>query len=259
MPRFSLCIEMCFKEEPQFPKRLALAKAAGFETVEFWGLGNKDVDAIAQARKDAGVVISLFGLKLPKTLIEGNDKAAIAQAVEGHLQADDKLGGVRRWVLTTGNTLPDAPRDRQRQSIIDDLKRVAEAVDGKGVTICLEPLNSLVDHKGYFLDHTSDALSILEAVNHPQIKMLHDIYHMQIMEGNLIQTIKAALPRIGHFHTADVPGRYEPGTGEINYGNVFKAIDDLGYGGYVGLEFRPSDNSQAACKRFWERCAGLKR
>ena len=259
MPRFSLCIEPCFKEEPQFPKRLALAKAAGFDTVEFWGLGNKDVEAIAQARKDAGVVISLFGLKFPRTLIEGNDKAAIAQAVNDHMRADDKLGGVRRWVLTTGNTLPNVPREQQRQSIIDDLKRLAEAVDGKGVTICLEPLNSLVDHKGYFLDHTADALSILEAVNHPQIRMLHDIYHMQIMEGNLIVNIKTALPRIGHFHSADVPGRHEPGSGEINYANVFKAIDDLGYEGYVGLEFRPSDNSQNALKRFWERYASLKK
>jgi len=258
MPRFSLCIEMCYKQEaPDLTGRIALAKAAGFKTVEFWSLANKDLDAIESARKAAGAEISLFGFKAPKTLVEGNDQAGIAEAVKLHLEASKKLGGVKRWVITTGNTLKDVPHDKQRQSVIDDLRRVAEKIDGTGILLCLEPLNTLVNHKGYFLDKTADAVSIVEAVGHPQIKILHDIYHMQIMEGNLIETIRWAMPHIGHFHTADVPGRYEPGSGEINYANVFKVIDELNFDGYVGLEFRPPDTSEAAVKRFWERYGSM--
>ena len=107
-------------------------------------------------------------------------------------------------------------------------------------TVVVEkPLNVLVDHQGHYLSTSAEGFAILDEVGSPHVKLLYDIYHQQISEGNLIATIKASAARIGHFHVADVPGRHEPGTGEINYANVLRAIDAAGYGGYVGLEYRP--------------------
>ena len=123
--------------------------------------------------------------------------------------------------------------------------RARAAADG-GVVAVLEPLNTKVDHAGYFLDHAVDAFRLVREINAPALRVLYDIYHMQIMDGDLIATIEANLDLISHFHVADVPGRHEPGTGEINYANVFRRIDAAGYAGFVGLEFRPSGDHDAA-------------
>ena len=99
-----------------------------------------------------------------------------------------------------------------------------------------------MDHAGYFLYYVRDAAEMIDRVGSPNVKILFDFYHVQIMEGNLIENVRAHIERIGHFHIGDVPGRHEPGTGEINYRNVFKAIYDLGdrYQGYAGLEYNPT-------------------
>ena len=104
----------------------------------------------------------------------------------------------------------------------------------------LEPLNTLVNHAGYFLNFTNEAFDIVREVGSPYLKILFDIYHVQIMEGNLIATIRKNIASIGHFHVGDVPGRHEPGTGEINYANVFKAIRELGYKDFVAMEYTPA-------------------
>jgi hydroxypyruvate isomerase len=114
------------------------------------------------------------------------------------------------------------------------------------VVAVVEPLNSKVDHQGYFLDHGAEAFALIEAIGHPALRVLFDIYHMQIMDGDIIATIEAHAPAIAHFHVADVPGRHEPGTGELNYANIFRRIDATGYGGFVGLEYRPSGDHAAS-------------
>jgi hydroxypyruvate isomerase len=110
-----------------------------------------------------------------------------------------------------------------------------------GVTAVVEVLNTYVDHAGYFLYYMRDAADLIDRVGSPNVKILCDLYHVQIMEGNLILNIRTHIDRIGHFHIGDHPGRHEPGTGEVNYRNVFKAIYDLGdrYQGYAALEYRP--------------------
>jgi len=114
-----------------------------------------------------------------------------------------------------------------------------------GITLIVEPLNTLVNHKGYYLDHTQEAFEIMHEVGSPNVKILFDIYHVQIMDRNLISTIQANLQHIGHFHMGDVPGRHEPGTGEINYTNVFHAIQEGGFRDFVAMEYSPSKDSMA--------------
>jgi len=114
----------------------------------------------------------------------------------------------------------------------------------QGITVMLEPLNT-VDTPGFFLCHTDQALSIIEAVNAPNLKLQYDVYHMQIMEGDLARAIEANKSSIGHFQIADNPGRNEPGTGEINYEFVLSYIDKMGYDGWIGCEYKPAGDTAA--------------
>ena len=118
-----------------------------------------------------------------------------------------------------------------------------------GVTLVLEPLNVLHDHRGYYLWSSYEGFGIIEEVGSPAVKLLYDVYHQQISEGNLISNIKNNAHLIGHVHIADVPGRHQPGTGEINYKNVFAALDSAGYEGYTGMEFSPVGTSADAVKQ----------
>jgi len=158
-------------------------------------------------------------------------------------------------IVTTGNEM-SLPRSVQHEAIVAGLKGVAAEAEAQEITLVLEPLNILVDHKGYYLATSDEGLQILREVGSPRVKLLYDIYHQQITEGNLIQRITSSIDLIGHFHCADVPGRYEPGTGEINYVNVFRAIAETGYDGYIGLEFRPTGDHADALQAT-KRIAGL--
>ena len=108
-----------------------------------------------------------------------------------------------------------------------------------------EPINTKVDIPGYFYDNTATALELMDAVDRPNVKLQYDVYHMQIMEGDLARTIERLLPRIGHIQIADNPGRNEPGTGEINYPWLLSRLDALGYKGWVGCEYRPVGDTLA--------------
>jgi hydroxypyruvate isomerase len=124
------------------------------------------------------------------------------------------------------------------------LKKVVPIAESEGVTICLELLNSKVDHKDYQCDHTAWGVELAKRVNSPRFKLLDDIYHMQIMEGDVIRTIRENIQYIGHFHTAGVPGRHQfDDTQELNYKAIAQAIVDLGYTGYMSHEYSPSAGS----------------
>lgn len=139
-------------------------------------------------------------------------------------------------VATTGNTRYDISREEQFKICVDTLKELAVIAEANKVTIVLEPLNELVDHKGYFLNTSKEAFEMVRAVNSPSVKVLFDIYHQQITEGNLIRNITENIDLIGHFHIADNPGRNQPGTGEINYCKVFEKIKEAGYNKWLAFE-----------------------
>ena len=138
---------------------------------------------------------------------------------------------------------------------IAGLKRVTPSAEKYGVTLCLEVLNSKVDHKDYHADHTDWAVEVVKGVASPRLKILYDIYHMQIMEGNVIATIRANSQHIAHYHTGGVPGRNEiDDTQELNYRRVMQAIADTGYTAFVGQEFVPKRDPAASMKQAFEIC-----
>jgi hydroxypyruvate isomerase len=138
---------------------------------------------------------------------------------------------------------------------IAGLKRVTPSAEKHGVTLCLEVLNSKVDHKDYHADHTDWAVEVVKGVASPRLKILYDIYHMQIMEGNVVATIRANAQHIAHYHTGGVPGRNEiDDTQELNYRRVMQAIADTGYTAFVGQEFVPKRDPAASLKQAFEIC-----
>ncbi|MGH9663797.1 MAG: TIM barrel protein, partial [Bryobacteraceae bacterium] len=147
-----------------------------------------------------------------------------------------------RMVTLTANEVPGMTREAQHKSIVEGLKSAHDIVAPRRITLIVEPLNTLVNHKGYYLNHTREAFEIMREVDSPYVRILFDIYHVQIMDGNLIDTIRNNIGYIAHFHVGAVPGRHEPGTGEIDYHNVFHAIRELGFRGFVAMEYNPSKN-----------------
>ena len=144
-------------------------------------------------------------------------------------------------VITFSGNRKGMADDVGKENCIVGLKRVAKVAEDHGVTIVLELLNSKVDHKDYMCDHTAWGVDVMKGVDSPRVKLLYDIYHMQIMEGDVIRTIRDNREYIGHFHTGGVPGRHElDGTQELNYHAIAQAIADTGFTGFIAHEFEPT-------------------
>lgn len=242
----SACIEMLFTELP-FVDRIAKAAESGFDAIEFWNWDNKDLGAIKDAVANAGIRIASFQSNRGGTLIEPGHRerfiSGIAESLEKacELRSDalflltDELGDDRSVKFKSSLSF-----EEKRDSVITGLKEIAPLAEKAGITIVLEPLNTLVDHPGYFLDSVDLGAQLVREVASPRIRLLFDIYHVQVMQGNLIERLREHLDVIGHVHVADVPGRHEPGTGEINYRNVFRCLREAGYDKTIGFEYVPT-------------------
>jgi hydroxypyruvate isomerase len=137
-----------------------------------------------------------------------------------------------------GKTPQGLSMEKIRQTLVNNLRFAAAAIEKEEIRFLIESLNDR-DVPGFYLVHTWEALQLMKEVNHPNLWLQYDIYHMQIMEGNLTKTIQENLGRIAHIQVADIPGRHEPGTGEINFINLFRSIDEMGYDGWIGCEYTP--------------------
>lgn len=158
------------------------------------------------------------------------------------IEAAHQVGCTRLEVLT-GNALDGVLRAEQMENCVDTLQTALPLLESNRMIAVVELLNSSVDHPGYFLNLVEEGIEMIRRVGSPYVKLLFDIYHVQVMQGNLIQRIQDSFDYVGQYHFADVPGRHEPGTGEINFRNVFRAIYDLDYDGFVTAEYHPTDSS----------------
>ena len=242
MPKLSVCVEMVYDDEP-FHERITRAAEAGADAVEFWDWRGKDLERIERTADEAGVPI--VGCVAGGTLTDPDAADDAVEIVRESIATAADLG-IPTLIATTGPDQEGLDRTTQRETIVDVLSRVAPDAEAAGVTIVLEPLNTAVDHPGYYLETSAEGFEIVDAVDSPNVRLLYDVYHQQITEGNVIQTLTANIDRIGHVHVADVPGRHEPGTGELDYENILGAIEETEYDGYVGCEFSPTGDADEA-------------
>ncbi len=254
--KFAVNIESVYANQ-DFIKGMQEIKQIGFHAFEFWSWWDKNLHDIHTASQllrltVAGIVTKFISL---------TDPSQRQEYVNGVTQtiAVAKMLGCTTIISQVGQEIPGVPRNEQRHSIVEGLKACVPFLKEAGIMLVIEPLNTLVDHKGYYLDTSKEGFQIVDEVGSPYVKVLYDIYHMQIMEGNIISIITQNIDNIGHFHVAGVPGRHEPYTGELYYINIFKAIEKTGFNGYVGLEYFPIEYPALSLTKFlnWVKSEGL--
>ena len=232
------------------------AAALGVEAVEIFDIVGCDRDAVRAASEEHGVAVAASltvgvaanGGDSGESLTDPSLHEAAVADLERSLDLGSELGA-ESLIVTVGPEREQLPPGAEHRAIVNAFRDAAPAAEAADITLVLEPLNNPVDHPGYYLTSSYEAYEIVDAVDSPRVKALYDIYHQQITEGNVIDNVREHVEFIGHFHVADVPGRNEPGTGELNYANVFDAIAETGYDGYVGMEFTPSGDPDEAVER----------
>jgi hydroxypyruvate isomerase len=237
-PRLAVCIDALFTDLP-FEQRPAKVKETGVKAFEFWGWRGRDMEGLAKIREELGLEVAGFACDTGGPLVAPGSAKKFIPALKETLAAAKKLG-CREIIAATGQELTDVPRSQQHGNCVEAFRAAAPLCEDAGVTLSIETLNVLVDHKGYYLSTSEEGFRMVDEVGSPRVKLLFDIYHQQITEGNLIANITANIAKIAHFHVADVPGRHQPGTGEINYLNVFRGIAAAGFSGFLGLEMWPT-------------------
>jgi hydroxypyruvate isomerase len=230
-----------------FEDKLETAARAGVQSVELVGEYADWTDAdVARIKK----LLRSFRLGMDVLIATPNWNQRPVSMVDP-AQRDNFLADCRNAIvfaqklevpqilLMSGNAIPGRTHEEQYASLLEGSKRAGDLMAAANLTAIVEPLNSLVNHKGFFLTTCVEGAKLVREVDNPHVKLLFDIYHEQVQEGNVIRTLTQAADIVAVFHVADNPGRNDPGTGEINYPNVYKAIQKTGYAGYVAMEYLP--------------------
>jgi hydroxypyruvate isomerase len=230
------------------------AAAAGADAVEFFDWESADLAAVRETAAANGVAVGGTLAAGAGGVIDDADGPAVSYPdahdravadVERSIEAAAELGA-STLVVTVGQRVDTLSASVQHNAVVRVLRAAAPTAEAHDVTVVPEPLNVRVDHPGYFLRTADRGFEIVEAVDSPNVKLLFDVYHQQVTEGDVTRRLTEQVDLVGHVHVADVPGRHEPGTGELDYGNVFAALDAAGYGGAVSCEFAPTGDPEAA-------------
>jgi hydroxypyruvate isomerase len=243
MPRFAANLSMMFNEVP-FLERFDAAARAGFRAVEFVSPYEHPAEEVARAARAAGVETALFNLP-PGDWARGDrgmacDPARSAEVREGVERAIAYAGalGCTRLHCMAGIRPAGVAETALREAYLASLRLAGRALAAHGIDLLIEGINGR-DMPGYYLGTSRQAFELMESAGVPNLHYLYDVYHMQIMEGDLAPTLERRLDRIGHVQIADTPGRHEPGTGEVNFAFLLRHLDRIGYRGWVGCEYRP--------------------
>ena len=245
-----LCVPVpCFFRNMDFCDALRRIQALGFDAAETYQWKDLDQDAVRRTCEETGVeLLSMCTTEFRMT--DPSYREAWLAGLAETCKAANRMN-VKRLITQVG---PDtgAPRAEQHAAIVETLRQAKPILEDSGVTIMLEPLNTLVNHPGYYLWSAVEGFEIIREVDHPLVKLIYDIYHQQVMEGNIIPNITRNLDCIAHLHSAGHPGRHELQYGENDYRVIFDAVDKAGYTGACGLEYTPlmpPEESLAEAKR----------
>ena len=248
MPRYAANLNLQFNEVPMLD-RYARAAAAGFTHVEVLFPYKDGPEQVAEELKRHELELVLFDAD-PGDFAAGDRGYLCQPGQQERLDRTFREGvdlarrlGCRRINLLAGNVQDDVSLENHRRTALDGLRRLAPLAEQAGVTLLIEALN-VHENPRYFLTNSALGLDLVRQVGSPAVKFQYDAYHLQIMEGNLTETFTKNVADIAHLQIGEVPGRHEPGSGEVDYGYFLAAIDRSGYDGYVGLEYRPAGDTE---------------
>ena len=238
---------MLFTDAP-FLERFSRASRAGFRAVEFWWPADVAAEALIEAAQASSTQVVLFNLDAGD--LSGGERGLLSNP---HHQDRFEENAIEALELAVRLKCPrvHAPvglevlaldRAEQLELAQSNLAWVADLARDRGIEILVEALN-VFDNGPCLVSTTQEATALIDAANRKNVRLQYDVYHTQRMEGNVVETVRRLHERIGHIQIADSPGRGEPGTGEIDYRTLLRAVDDVGYGGYIGLEYRPTTDT----------------
>ncbi len=239
---YAVNLDTWFRDTP-FEQRFALARQAGFTIIELWKADRGDGIDAAAIRKLAGangLSIVQYAPVAPKFGDPAQHGALVAMIRQ--VIADCHTLGCAKFTLTGHDNVEGMRREAMLAGYVTGLMRIAPLLEEAGITALVEPFNR-VNHVGHFLNGSRPAVSLVRSVNSPRLKLLWDFYHMQLEDGDLIEKFTADADVAAHVQIGDVPGRHEPGTGEINHANLIAAVRKAGFSGPIGLEFMPLDGN----------------
>jgi hydroxypyruvate isomerase len=260
--RYSACIEWLFAEQQSLPPlpgtsesngvlqpaasvpdRIRAAKAAGLDAIEFWHWSNKDIDAVKAALDETGLPIAGILCEPIVRITDPETHPVFLDGVRASLAAAQRLGAPV-MIAQSGDDRHDVPRQVQHAALVKLLKEAADILKGSGVVLALEPLNDRVDHPGDYLTSTVEGLDIVDEVDRPDVRLLYDVYHSAMMGEHTEDVLEGRLDRVVHVHLADTQGRGEPGSGTMDWQARLDWLADHAYGGFVGLEYRPTGSTE---------------
>lgn len=255
------CIDTLYTEL-EWKDRFQAAKNDGFAAVEFWDWRIRDLKETKDAAENAGIIISGFNGDADYSLVDPSHKEKYLEELKKSIEAAQKVGAksvtIHSNALGEGglvvNSYDELSDTVKLCSMYDTLLACTRLAEREEINLNLEALNITTDHVGNFLKYTQTGAEICHLIASPRLKLLYDIYHMQINEGCICDTISNYADQFGHIHAADAPGRHEPGTGEINYRKVLRHLEESGYQGLAGYELFPLTDTQHAVQAIMEHC-----
>jgi hydroxypyruvate isomerase len=249
VPKFAANLSFIF-QEVGFLDRFAAAAQCGFKAVEYLGAYDQRPETVAEALTGNGLTQALFNMP-PGDWAAGERGLAALPGREQEFRAGVDLAltyakatGCRLLHAMAGLWPEGRDRAEARRAYVANMRYAADRLAPEGITVIIEPINTR-DIPGYFLNTTSQAMAVINEVGRPNLQLQLDLYHVQIMEGDLAHRIRALAGRYPHIQIAGNPGRHEPDVGEINYPYLFDLLDEIGYAGWIGCEYRPKGETRA--------------
>jgi len=241
---YAINLDTWCKQVP-FEQRFALAKKLGFKIIEFWTVDRGNAAKASGWRKladDNGLAVTQFAPAWPN-FADPARHPELLKTTEGAI-ADARTLGCTKFTVTGHALVEGMSREAQLAGYLAGLMRIAPLLEAAGITALVEPFNR-VNHLNHLLNGSQPALPMVRSVNSPRVKLLWDFYHMQLEDGDLIEKFTAGADQVAHVQIGDVPGRHQPGTGEVNHANLLRAVRAAGYHEPIGLEFMPLDQDDA--------------
>jgi hydroxypyruvate isomerase len=263
--KYSLCVENFYKSLP-FEDKFSASRRDGFEYCEFWTWKDRDWEKVKKAIADSGVKIAAFSGDDEFSMVNPDENSLyidfLRESIEKAREIHCSYLVIHSDALNRDGSAKEIGKPLSYEGKLLNMHKVlvtiAPFAEREDVTLVLEPLNTRGGqpraHKNYFLEYPQPAFDLTRQVGSDHVKILYDIYHMQLMAGNIVKTLEKNIDQLGYIHLADVPGSHEPGTGELNFDHILKALDSMGYTGFVGFELHPSESDEKAfeaIKRVW--------
>jgi hydroxypyruvate isomerase len=252
--KLSLCLETIFADRP-FVDRMRAASSLGYPAIEFWDWRSKDLASIGEAAARLNLAIAGISGNRQHALIDPDARPGLLVEMGRVFRVAQQMRCSHVMMLSdvlaadcSAVPVPSLSEEEKFENMVDGLRLLDQPAADAGVMLLLEPLNTVLDHRGYFLNSSQVGFEVVRKVDSPRVKLLYDIYHMSMMGEDVMAQIRSHIHEVGYLHVADMPGRHEPGTGKIDYRAIGDWLKQVRFESFIGMEFFPQGSDELAAR-----------